>query len=72
VHCYDFITVVDIICISLNFFRNFVIQSISVCKKERMERRKKRRREGKRKRERESVKEIAAKKYNIFIFLNIS
>jgi len=37
-----------------------------------MEGRKKRGGEGKRKRERESVKEIAAKKCNIFIFLNIS
>jgi len=50
-----YITVVDIMCISLSFFRNFVIQSISVCKKERrngMEGRKKREGERKRKRER--------------------
>jgi len=36
-----------------------------------MEGRKKREEEGKRKREKESIKEIAAKKYNILIFLNI-
>jgi len=37
-----------------------------------MEGRKKREEEEKKKRERENVKEIAAKKYNILIFLNIS
>jgi len=68
-----YITVVDIMCISLSFFRNFIIQSISVCKKERGNGREKkeRRRRKEKERKRKSVKEIAAKKYNAYIFLNI-